>query len=138
MAAYPWVTHHGYRYRYTLGPKMATRYSYPYPHHGYGLLTGTGPGTAKNTWELPMQITSRVVLIAILMVCLVQLAPQLVFSSSLLLRCTCTSLLSSNGPVFTHISEIPVWCCHILFMNTLQSITYARAGCANTSYIMHM
>jgi hypothetical protein len=58
MAAYPRVTHHRYGYGYTLGPKMATRYSYPYPHHGYGLLTGTGPGTAKNTRGLPVQITT--------------------------------------------------------------------------------
>ena len=58
MAAYLWVTHHGYGYGYTLGPKMATRYSYPYPWCGYRLLTGMGPGTAKNTQGLPVQITT--------------------------------------------------------------------------------
>jgi len=36
------VTHHGYEY--TWGPKMATHYSYPYPHHGYRLLLGTSYG----------------------------------------------------------------------------------------------
>ena len=54
MAAYLQVTHHGYRYGYTLGPKMATHYSYLYPHHRYGLLMGT----AKNTRGLPVQITT--------------------------------------------------------------------------------
>ena len=58
MAAYPWVTHHGYGY--TLGPKMVTAIvTHTCTTDRYGLLTGTGPGTAKNSWGLPVQITNH-------------------------------------------------------------------------------
>ena len=41
------------------GSKNGHRYSYSYLHHRYGLLTGTGPGTAKNSWAIPVQITNH-------------------------------------------------------------------------------
>jgi hypothetical protein len=44
-----------------LGPDMVGPWLYLYPQSGYRSLTDMGPGKAKNTWGLPMQITTNLI-----------------------------------------------------------------------------